>query len=397
MKQYPAKLKLIFLPFLFLSAATIVVYTFLHWLLFIKTVIVPVDEDILNFWGPMVFPGIPILIWLRPRIKLLNLKNKSGKGDPLGGFIFFLWIAMAVPVIIAQSYLVTASGKLTELDSISQISKLPATKYYKVKHYYIDKNLVAFSTRFTTSGKYNQNFDMYIYAAVPVFDVNRAVKTHHFKISSPHSTINSDNALIVVNGRPTSRDSLEKINPRAIKQITVLKGPQAKAIYGDDAKDGAILIQTNPFYKGPDTLSVVNDGNSSIIPDAWIGVKFEKTISNKLTPDQKQGEYEDFAKSSQKDFNAKKLDSFIYLDHVAYGEDQKGYLKAINKNDFYTSNNPRIILNTVNEPFEARNGQKLPWIFGSFAIGAVVFMLLLLIKPLRNGVDLQTEETNANV
>jgi hypothetical protein len=103
------------------------VYTFLHWLLFIKTNLFIVDADIINLFAPMAFIFIGLLIWLRPRLKLLNLEAK--KGNRLMGVVMLAWIAMLAPILIAQDYLITATGKLTPMARISQIDSLPKTKY----------------------------------------------------------------------------------------------------------------------------------------------------------------------------------------------------------------------------------------------------------------------------
>ncbi|HEY2584071.1 MAG TPA: rhomboid family intramembrane serine protease [Mucilaginibacter sp.] len=339
-----------------------------------------VDEDIINFFAPMALTFIPILIWLRPRIKLLNLKAK--KGDPLMGYIMFAWMGMLAPVVVAQAYLITATGEITRVNNISKIDELPKTKYYSANHFYVDKKLVRFKTKFEVSGKYNADFDMYIYAAVPVYDKNHTTKTYNFKISSPHSNVNSNNALIVLNGRIVTGGDLSNINPKSIKSISVLKGNAAVAIYGDAAKTGAILITTKS-YQVPDTLASIRDDNVHYAPSAWIGVRYEKTIRNKLSPEKKQAAYEEFATESQRDFNSKPLDKFIYLDRIGTSKDLKNYIAAVTaKGD--SLNDPVIVLSPVNEPFEARNGQKLPWIFGSFAIGAVIFMITLLFKPLKD-------------
>src|SRR5579863_2142579 len=93
MKNFGVNFKQIFIPFLIISAGCIIAYSLLRWILLIKSNAVTVDEDVLDFWAPWIFPWIPILIWLRPRIKLLNLKNKNGKGDPLFGYMMFASIA----------------------------------------------------------------------------------------------------------------------------------------------------------------------------------------------------------------------------------------------------------------------------------------------------------------
>ncbi|PIF45257.1 membrane associated rhomboid family serine protease [Chryseobacterium sp. 52] len=167
------KLKLIFKPFLIIAICFIATYTFLHWVLFIKAEI-PLKADIVKFWLPFGLPFIPILIWLRPRIKLLNFKNENASF----GYQFLACIAIAIPTIIAQEYLVTATGKLTKVDNISQIEKSEKTKYYSLKNYYIDKQHIAVQNTATVTGRNNTDFNMLIYVAMPIFDnISDTLKT----------------------------------------------------------------------------------------------------------------------------------------------------------------------------------------------------------------------------
>lgn len=164
MTRLSDKLKLIYKPFLIIAICFIATYTFLHWALFIKAGI-PLKEDILNFWLPFGLPFIPILIWLRPRIKLLHFKNDNGSF----GYQFLAVIAIAIPTIIAQEYLITATGKLTSVDNISQIDKTEKTIYYALKDYYIDKQHIAVRNTASVTGKNNTDFNMLIYVAMPIF------------------------------------------------------------------------------------------------------------------------------------------------------------------------------------------------------------------------------------
>jgi rhomboid protease GluP len=159
------KIKLIYKPFLIIAICFIATYTFLHWVLFIKAEI-PLKEDIVKFWLPFGLPFIPILIWLRPRIKLLHFKNDNGSF----GFQFLACMAIAIPTIIAQEYLITATGKLTTVDNVTQIEKSEKTKYYSLKNYYIDKQRIAVRNTASVTGKHNENFNMLIYVALPIFE-----------------------------------------------------------------------------------------------------------------------------------------------------------------------------------------------------------------------------------
>jgi hypothetical protein len=131
------KLKLIYKPFLVIAISIIAGYTLLNWLFIIKLHILSLNEEMVNFWIPFALPWIPLIMLLRPRIKLLNLKRKKG-GDLPSFYVFIAGFAIVIPTIIAQSYLQTATGKLTKLYSISQIDKQEATKYYNLKNFYLE-------------------------------------------------------------------------------------------------------------------------------------------------------------------------------------------------------------------------------------------------------------------
>lgn len=165
MTRHSDKVKLIFKPFLIIAICFIVTYSFLHWAFFIKAEI-PLKEDILKFWLPFGLPFIPILIWLRPRIKLLHFKNDNSSF----GFQLLACLIIALPTIIAQDYLITATGKLTIVENLTQIDKCEKTKYYSLKNFYIDKERIAVQNTATVTGKHNTDFNMFIYVAMPIFE-----------------------------------------------------------------------------------------------------------------------------------------------------------------------------------------------------------------------------------
>jgi len=137
MNKLTEKLRLIYLPFLIISLSIIGGYTFLHWLIIIKLQLFQIKDIIVNFVVPFILTWIPVLIWLRPQIKLLSLKTKNG-GDLPFLYLLIASFAIVIPTIIAQKYLETATGKLTELPNISQIDRYEATRFYKLNKYYID-------------------------------------------------------------------------------------------------------------------------------------------------------------------------------------------------------------------------------------------------------------------
>lgn len=286
MKGLADKLRLIYKPFVLIAIGFILSYTLLHWLLFIKTG-VPLKEDIVKFWLPFGLPWIPILIWLRPRIKLLNFKNHNASF----GYQFLASIAIAIPTIIAQEYLVTATGKLTQLDNISQITISEQTKYYSLKNYYIDKQHIAVQNTASVTGKHDENFNMLIYVAMPILENN------------------------------------------------------------------ADTLKSEQKY--------------------WLGKEYNERISNRLSDQEKDDKYKVFVEKCQKEFEETDFGKFTYLEVIGNTEDHDEYnnaLKKSNQNTFADN----IVFEAKTEPFKARNGKKLTWIFGSLGIGLFAFFIFLL-------------------
>lgn len=67
------------------------------------------------------------------------------------------------------------------------------------------------------------------------------------------SLLGNNQALIVVDGFPSDRGVLDRINPNDIESISVLKGANAAALYGNEATNGVVLVTTK---KGKGKLKV---------------------------------------------------------------------------------------------------------------------------------------------
>jgi len=63
----------------------------------------------------------------------------------------------------------------------------------------------------------------------------------------------NNQALIVIDGYPSSQNAIDRLNPEDIDNITVLKGSNASTLYGSEGANGALIITTK---KGKGKLSV---------------------------------------------------------------------------------------------------------------------------------------------
>jgi rhomboid protease GluP len=160
------KIGLLFAPFLLVAIFFAGLYSFLHWLLIIKMPVFPLKKDVLEFCLPFILAWIPALLWLRPRIKLLNLKRK--RGDLPFLYLIVAVLAIAAPALVAQQYIVTATSKLTALQAPGQIAGQQATKYFTLQRHFADKAHSRVFKSVDVSGRNDEYFNMHIYIALPL-------------------------------------------------------------------------------------------------------------------------------------------------------------------------------------------------------------------------------------
>ena len=368
MTNFSTRIRLIFIPFLAIALGFMGVYTLLDYV-FIIRLEMPVSDDLVHYWLIFGLIWIPLLIWLRPRLKLLALKDKKGNLPFL--YQFIAAFAIVIPTLIAQDYLTTATGKLTVLDKIGDLKTQRLTKYFELRQHFVDKRHIAVHERAEVSGRNNEDLTFYIDVVCPILDQPPKAD------SVLRLTQTIQRPLIILNGRSAdSSMNLRMLKRSDIASITVLKGKKALAIYGTAAKYGAVIITTKR------SLTQIFASDTAAIPRAWLGIEFSKEMNNNLSREEKNSRFKTFASSIDTEFSHKNLDSFTYLDRIGTNDRRKAYLKALNSKFSSLPTNP-VIFEAKNEPFEARNGGKLSWIFKSFGIGALVWLIMIMIPGLK--------------
>lgn len=180
MKDLNQKLKLIYLPFLITAIGFVIIYTFLHWLVILKFELFHIDEMFIDFWLPFGLPWIPILLYLRKRIKLLKFGEKAR--DPHFLYMLIAALAIAVPTIIAQGYIRTASGLLSKLDTVEQIDNSHLTKYYQFDKIYLDKRFTGVYWFVDISGKHNETMNFHGFFTLPIMNNYSDTSKRYFKV-----------------------------------------------------------------------------------------------------------------------------------------------------------------------------------------------------------------------
>jgi len=375
------KFKLIFIPFFLTALGYIILYTFLHWLLLIKLQLFNAKEEYVDTWGPLILPWIAALTWLGKRIKLLQLKRK--KGDSTLGFQMLASLAIAAPVILAQNYLETASGKLTLLNHVEEITRNPSTKFYEIRNYYVDTASKGIAYTSDLSGKYNESLNLHIYLSSPMYD-SAIPSTKIGDIVSENASESNEGTritkkksgrLFIVDNLIVDSSRLHTLSPDSVASVQVLKGVAARTAYGNEGSNGVVIIRTKKAerdFNKKHPFPVIPP------PKAWCCIQYSKTISNRLSREEKEEKFHDFYVASMDTFHSQNLNAFTYLQRTGFNDNLAGFKKAIQKTHMADDSSIINIMEPEFKSYADRNGHTLPWIFASLGIGSAIFFAFLL-------------------
>lgn len=252
------KLRLLLLPYIIISVSFLLVYCFVYWIFVIKFHVIEPNEQMVNLWLPFSLPWVPILIWLRPRIKRLKL-NRTGSRSPDFAYMLFAAFGMAAPVMVAMNYFESATGKITMIKNVDELSSQPATMFYSINKYFADKSKKAIEFTSHVTGRYNSDLDLDIYIACPLYDSDEATlitpapgKTVHDTAVQDPPEINIERVpLIILDGKEIPQQQLAYVSPQSIKSMNILNGKSAIALYGEKGKNGVMILESIKNEKPP--------------------------------------------------------------------------------------------------------------------------------------------------
>lgn len=175
MENYLEKLKHILPTFLTVTLGTIFGTALLRWGLSIQLELIDIKLEIWEIWLPLILPWIPMTFWLRQKLRILTFKGDNDKGRLF--FQLMGWGTMLSAMIVSQSYLTKATGKLITIDKPTEIETAEKAKFYKIKEFDVVPMYGASFTDFRASGKYNQHLNFNTYFACPIVDDSTVLPT----------------------------------------------------------------------------------------------------------------------------------------------------------------------------------------------------------------------------
>jgi rhomboid protease GluP len=165
-KDFPEKIRLIFLPTLFVLLSLSALYPLLAWLVFIKLHLFEIDRMIWELVIPILLSAFLYLWLLRPRFHLFRLKRKKSSDTGHAALGFFAIVLLLAPVLMATSYVSKASYDLVRVATPGEIDPGDHQRYYRIDNYVVAaESALAYQDSYT-SGKYDHtlNFTLHIVA-----------------------------------------------------------------------------------------------------------------------------------------------------------------------------------------------------------------------------------------
>jgi rhomboid protease GluP len=113
----------------------------------------------------------------------------------------------------------------------------------------------------------------------------------------------------------------------------------------------------------------------------WVALKFQKSISSNVDDSERRIQWTAFARSADSELSDRISKRYTYLQRVDRNYDLEGYRKALRHAGENIDAPTTIALVPHDEPFDQRTGSIFAWTFGSFFLGALGCLGLVLIAP----------------
>ena len=127
---------------------------------------VEIKEELWEFWMPVVFPIIPIAVWLRPRVRILTFDKETDNRRFL--VLMVASSSIVAPSIVAQEYVFKAISDLNEIDSVFDIAPSSPDRYYKIRDYEIAEKFGGAHADVSVAGSRNSDMNFKFYFSFPI-------------------------------------------------------------------------------------------------------------------------------------------------------------------------------------------------------------------------------------
>ncbi|MBL7839652.1 MAG: hypothetical protein JNJ75_05900 [Cyclobacteriaceae bacterium] len=168
MDDYSKKLRYILPTLLAITFGTVIFFVLLRLLLEFGLHVSTIKEEVWHKGIPFFMPWIPVMIWLRPRLRVLTFDSFEDRRR--SAFLLTAALTIMMATVMSQEYLTTATGELTEVKRVGDIESMPPARYYHIEQFAVNTELQGFASQLREYGKRNEKLMMDLYFVCPMVD-----------------------------------------------------------------------------------------------------------------------------------------------------------------------------------------------------------------------------------
>jgi rhomboid protease GluP len=166
MRNYLIKIRHIVPTFILMAVVVVPLYMAIRWLLDLHSDLIALDVDLWDYWIPFALPWLPVLLFLRKKLRILKFKGDADRKQ----FIFqgICTLTLSGSLIASQIYLENVAGGMREVETVKDLSSSDHVRSYRIAHFSVAEWSGGSAGTASTSGKYNEHLNYGVYFVVPI-------------------------------------------------------------------------------------------------------------------------------------------------------------------------------------------------------------------------------------
>ena len=167
--DYLTRLKYLTMTFVAIVIGSTIGLGAFRWVFAIQFHLINESEFFWENLMPIALLWIPVVIWFRPRVKIITFDKDWSYRDPKTVLYFTVWLTSIGMSMNLQEYITTASGKLIQAKNLRDIVDTQDARYYKITNYFIDTDHTGeFVTVEQVSQRHGGGDDVSVYIVAPI-------------------------------------------------------------------------------------------------------------------------------------------------------------------------------------------------------------------------------------
>ena len=165
MRNLGLKFRYLWMPFLWLTVLSAFAATLVHGAV-VHLGWPPLDEQWTLFYLPMALPGIPLYLWLYPKLKR-GVVAAPGK-DAGFGLLVFAWLSTMTFVLVTQNWFARASEHLDHASTVDDLHAVPDLSCVELAEYEVPLHQGQWNQHVHVTGKRAQTLKYDLFFVVPI-------------------------------------------------------------------------------------------------------------------------------------------------------------------------------------------------------------------------------------